>query len=60
MYLYLSTTRRWLLLLLLMYLLLLLQVVDVLGSETTWPWPEVTIWVALKLLQGGGMGQVGV
>ena len=31
-------------------------VVDGLGSSS-WPWREVTVWVLLKLLQGGGMGQ---
>merc|ERR1719334_86490 len=26
-------------------------------SKTSWPWMEVSIWILLKLLQGGGMGQ---
>ena len=34
------------------------SVVDSLGSsKSVWPWKEVTVWVVLKLLQGGGMGQ---
>ena len=34
------------------------NVVDSLGSsQSVWPWREVTVWVVLKLLQGGGMGQ---
>jgi len=26
-------------------------------DSTTWPWVQVLLWVMLKLLQGGGMGQ---
>ena len=34
------------------------NVVDSLSSsQPVWPWKEVTIWIVLKLLQGGGMGQ---
>jgi len=34
------------------------KVVDSLGSsQPVWPWKEVTVWIVLKLLQGGGMGQ---
>ena len=34
------------------------SVVDSLdSSKSVWPWKEVTVWVVLKLLQGGGMGQ---
>jgi len=28
-----------------------------LSPSTSWPWLEVLLWVLLKLLQGGGMGQ---
>jgi len=32
---------------------------NIVNSLTTgsWPWKEVTIWVVLKMMQGGGMGQ---
>ena len=34
------------------------NVVDSLDSgQSVWPWREVTVWIVLKLLQGGGMGQ---
>ena len=28
-----------------------------LSQNNSWPWTEVMLWVMLKLLQGGGMGQ---
>jgi len=34
------------------------KIVDTMDSDiVSWPWANVTVWVMLKLLQGGGMGQ---